>query len=134
MSEADFLDAKAFLLKASDKTGLNVYDHLSNVITKLLDERPDNAADLLEVLSAEVKKEQFVDNSNTVRDKPSESGVVALAKLQNALFREDEKIESDEPIIPNVQQIASRFAEGTAPSSSPFAMSHAHRWCWPGTD
>ena len=113
MSESDFLDAKAFLLKASDKTGLNVYDHLANVITKLLDERPDNAVDLLESLSAEVKKEQFVDRSNTVRDKAEESGSVALAKLQTNLFREDgEKMESDEPIVPNILQIAARFAEG----------------------
>ena len=113
MSESDFLDAKAFLLKASDKTGLNVYDHLANVITKLQDERPDNAVDLLESLSAEVKKEQFVDRSNTVRDKAEESGSVALAKLQTNLFREDgEKMESDEPIVPNILQIAARFAEG----------------------
>ena len=67
MAEADFLDAKAYLLKASDASGTNVYDHLSSVISKMLDERPNNAVDLLESISAQVKKEQFVDRSNTIQ-------------------------------------------------------------------
>jgi radial spoke head protein 4A len=67
MADSDFLEAKAFLLKSTDKTGINVYDHLSNVITRLLDERPDNAVDLIESISAQVKQEQFVDSSNTIQ-------------------------------------------------------------------
>ena len=67
MSESEFLDAKAYLLKASDKSGINVYDHLSNVISRLLDERPENGVDLLESISAQVKQEQFVDASNTIQ-------------------------------------------------------------------
>jgi len=112
MADAEFLDAKAYLLKASDKSGINVYDHLAQVITKLLDERPDNAADLIESVSSQVKSNQFVDKSNTIQDRPQEHASVALAKSQAALFREEgEKGEDEEPVVPNVLQIASRFEE-----------------------
>ncbi len=58
-----FESAKAFLLKSSDSTGLNVYDHLTDLISKLLDERPSNAADVIEDVSYTVKTEKFQPNS-----------------------------------------------------------------------
>lgn len=56
---SDFADAKAFLLEASDHSGTSVYEHLSSLITKLIDERPRNAADIIESLSYELKAEKF---------------------------------------------------------------------------
>ena len=67
----DFLEAKAFLSKTSTATGVSVYDHLSAVITKLLDERPNNAVDILEELSSQTKQEAFKDTSSTIKVLPS---------------------------------------------------------------
>lgn len=52
---SSFEDAKQYLMKSSgDKS---VYDHLSEVLLKLLIERPDNAAAILENVSAVVKRD-----------------------------------------------------------------------------
>ena len=56
---ADFESAKAFLMEASDHSGLSVYEHLSGLVTKLLDERPQNAADMIEQLSYQLKSDKF---------------------------------------------------------------------------
>lgn len=71
MAESDFLDAKAFLLKASSATGISVYDHLTNVISRLLDERPNNAVDIIEDLSSQVKHEQFKPVADTIQVCPA---------------------------------------------------------------
>jgi hypothetical protein len=59
MAETDILQAKAFLLQASGATGLNLYDHLSDVLVKVLNERPKDAADSLEAISRKVKADKF---------------------------------------------------------------------------
>jgi radial spoke head protein 4/6 len=66
-SEDDFSAAKAYLSQASTASGLSVYDHLSSVISALLDERPNNAVDSIEDLSAKLKRERFEDTSSTLK-------------------------------------------------------------------
>ncbi|KAJ3338512.1 Radial spoke head protein 4 A [Gonapodya sp. JEL0774] len=55
--------ARAFLQQSSDVTGVNLYDHLSNVILRVLEQRPKNAAgpkrNIFEQLSGEVKRSRF---------------------------------------------------------------------------
>ncbi|KAK7468095.1 hypothetical protein BaRGS_00036678 [Batillaria attramentaria] len=46
--EQEFMKAKSYLLTASTNTGLNLYDHLSLVLTRVLDERPENVVDIFE--------------------------------------------------------------------------------------
>uniref|UniRef100_A0A6G1RQ71 Radial spoke head protein 4 homolog A-like n=1 Tax=Hypotaenidia okinawae TaxID=2861861 RepID=A0A6G1RQ71_9GRUI len=48
-------NAKAYLLKSSTTSGLNLYDHLANMLTKILDEQPTNAVDIIENISRDVK-------------------------------------------------------------------------------
>ena len=51
--------AKAYLMKANAE-GCNLYDHLAEVMSKLLVEKPADALAQLEAISAEVKANKFV--------------------------------------------------------------------------
>ncbi len=59
----DVLQAKAFLLQAGP-SGLNLYDHLSDIIARVLEERPGNAAETVEEISRQIKAAQFNKASN----------------------------------------------------------------------
>jgi hypothetical protein len=50
-------EAKAYLRE--DRGGVNLYDHLSEVLLKLLIERPSDATDVFEHLSTTVRQERF---------------------------------------------------------------------------
>jgi radial spoke head protein 4A len=60
----DFEQAKAFLQK--DGGGINLYDHLSEVILKVIKEKPDNAADVFEHLSNMVKHQKFINSNKAI--------------------------------------------------------------------
>lgn len=62
------------------------YDHLSRVLTKVLDERPNNVVDIFEDVSKDSKRSKFTSDVDTVRDKLDQSTEVALAKVQEKLF------------------------------------------------
>ena len=62
------------------------YDHLSRVLTKVLDERPENVVDVFEDLSKKEKKEKFTSNVDTVLNKIDKSTEVALAEIQVKLY------------------------------------------------
>jgi len=106
---AEIESAKAYLLQASSKSGLNLYDHLSSVITNLLDERPDNAVDAFEEVSRQIKSDQHVEET-TMQSQPDPSTQVALAQTQEKLFKkadgdaepEPEEDDEAEPVIDNV--------------------------------
>ena len=62
------------------------YDHLAKVLTKVLDERPENVVDVFEDISKKEKKEKFTSNVDTVQNKIDKSTEVALAEIQEKLF------------------------------------------------
>ena len=62
------------------------YDHLSNTLTKILDERPENVYDIFEDISKDSKRSRFTSNVDTVQDKLDQSTEVALAQVQRKLF------------------------------------------------
>lgn len=62
------------------------YDHLSNCLTKILDERPENVYDVFEDISKDAKRSRFTSNVDTVQDKIDQSTEVALAQVQKKLF------------------------------------------------
>jgi len=64
----------------------NRYDHLARVLTKVLDDRPDNAVDIIEDISHEAKQTKFASRVDTVLDKQHPSAEVALAEIQMKLF------------------------------------------------
>jgi len=57
MSSVDFSDAKAFLMKAED--GTSAYEHLQNLVLKLVTERPSQCVGLFEHLSRTTKQTSF---------------------------------------------------------------------------
>ena len=62
------------------------YDHLSKVLSRVLDERPDDVADVFEDISNEQKRSKFSSNVDTVQDRIDKSTEVALAEIQQKLY------------------------------------------------
>ena len=62
------------------------YDHLASVLSKILDERPDDAVDVFEDYSKLHKKEKFTSDVDTIQAKDEKSTEVALAEVQEKLF------------------------------------------------
>ncbi|EGD80968.1 hypothetical protein PTSG_01550 [Salpingoeca rosetta] len=111
---ADFESAKAFLLQASDHSGLSVYEHLSTLITRLLDERPNNAADVVEQLSFQIKADKFAPE-DSLKDQPETPDNVLTAKARSTLLKHETEIPEDEAepeqVVPNLLDLARYFAD-----------------------
>ncbi|XP_050310413.1 radial spoke head protein 6 homolog A [Anthonomus grandis grandis] len=58
-TEKEFFNAKTFLQTASGNTGDNLYDHLTEVLNKILAERPENVIDFFEEYSRKVKEQRY---------------------------------------------------------------------------
>ncbi|XP_012428829.5 radial spoke head protein 4 homolog A [Taeniopygia guttata] len=112
-------NAKAYLLKTSTKSGLNLYDHFANILTKILDEQPANTVDIIENISQDVKLAQFRKKMDTLRDEYVIPPTVEAAEKYKALFvkegGEDEQEELEEemgqPSLPNVMETAFYFEQ-----------------------
>ncbi|XP_072031441.1 radial spoke head protein 4 homolog A-like isoform X2 [Amphiura filiformis] len=116
--QEEFTNAKAFLLKVSNKSNLNLYDHLSRVLTKVLDERPENVVDVFEDISKDVKRSKFTSNVDTLLDKVDKTTEVQLAESQRALFertQEDAEHEGGEEEVetplPNLPELMYYFEQ-----------------------
>ncbi|KAG2469308.1 RSH4A protein, partial [Polypterus senegalus] len=112
-SELVVHNVKAYLLKSSTKSKLNLYDHLSQVLTKILDERPENVVDIFEDISNEVKLTCFSKKLDTLREKREISPLWELAEIQKALFYKTTEPEEDdwESPLPNVMEMAFYFEQ-----------------------
>ena len=76
------------------------YDHLARLLTKVMDERPPNAVDVIEDLSFRVKRELLPDFQSTLRDLSLATVAQLLAEQQRLLFsRVDERGEQDEELV-----------------------------------
>ncbi|NXF34292.1 RSH4A protein, partial [Nyctibius bracteatus] len=111
-------NAKAYLLKSSTTSGLNLYDHLANMLTKILDEQPTNAVDIIENISKDVKWAQFQKKMDTLRDEHEILPTFEAAEKRKALFlkangEEDEELEEEigETPLPNVMETAFYFEQ-----------------------
>ncbi|XP_027972808.1 radial spoke head protein 4 homolog A [Eumetopias jubatus] len=111
--------AKAYLLKTSSKSGLNLYDHLSDMLTKVLDERPENAVDIIESISQNVKMEHFRKKLDTLQNENEMLPIYEIAEKQKALFLNgnlegaDQELEDEiaENSLPNVMESAFYFEQ-----------------------
>ena len=54
-SEKTFSEAQTYLKSVSNGQGINLYDHLTKILTKILDERPSHIVDIFEDLSLTIK-------------------------------------------------------------------------------
>ncbi|KAF4794880.1 Radial spoke head protein 4 A [Turdus rufiventris] len=111
-------NAKAYLLKTSTKSGLNLYDHFANILTKILDEQPTNTVDIIENISKDVKWAQFRKKMDTLRDEHSIPPTFQAAEKYKALFikeggeePEDLEDEMGQPSLPNVMETAFYFEQ-----------------------
>ncbi|XP_038197007.1 radial spoke head protein 4 homolog A isoform X2 [Arvicola amphibius] len=86
MLEVATQNAKAYLLSTSSKSGLNLYDHLSNVLTMILDERPADAVDIIENISKDVKMTNFNKKLDTLHNENEMLPAYEIAEKQKALF------------------------------------------------
>nr|XP_034177169.1 radial spoke head protein 6 homolog A [Osmia lignaria]XP_034177170.1 radial spoke head protein 6 homolog A [Osmia lignaria] len=64
----DIRRAKKYLQKHSPESGDSLYDHLTEVLAKILAERPRNVVDIFEEISRKVKEERFKTEDNHLRD------------------------------------------------------------------
>jgi len=116
--DQQFVHAKSYLLKSSTSTGINLYDHLSKVLTKILDERPENVVDIFEDLSKDTKRSKFTSKVDTVQNKIDQSTEVALAQVQRRLYSkgdgeegEPEPEEEVETPLPNIMELCFYFEQ-----------------------
>ncbi|XP_004422305.1 PREDICTED: radial spoke head protein 4 homolog A isoform X1 [Ceratotherium simum simum] len=119
MLEIAIQNAKAYLLKTSSKSGLNTYDHLSNMLSKILDEHPENAVDIIENISQDVKMAHFSKKLDTLQDECEMLPIYEIAEKQKALFLQgnlegaDQELEDEiaEISLPNVMESAFYFEQ-----------------------
>uniref|UniRef100_A0A493U2E4 Radial spoke head component 4A n=1 Tax=Anas platyrhynchos platyrhynchos TaxID=8840 RepID=A0A493U2E4_ANAPP len=111
-------NAKAYLLTSSTTSGLNLYDHLANTLTKILDEQPTDVVDIIENISKDVKWAQFRKKMDTLRDEPAMPPRFESAERSKSLFLksyEEGDEELDEKVgetpLPNVMETAFYFEQ-----------------------
>ncbi|XP_077018845.1 radial spoke head protein 4 homolog A isoform X2 [Tamandua tetradactyla] len=112
-------NAKAYLLKSSSKSSLNLYDHLTSMLTKILDERPENAVDIIENISQDVKVAHFRKKLDTLQNETEMLPTYEIAEKQKALFLQenlegaDQELEDEiaENALPNVMESAFYFEQ-----------------------
>ncbi|XP_071384107.1 radial spoke head protein 6 homolog A [Centroberyx affinis] len=100
---------KAFMLTNSAKSNLNLYDHLTRLLTKVMDERPQNVVDVIEDMSRDVKRGLFEAKQSTLRDSPQTTAAQLLAEQQRLLFTRGEEGDQEDELIetplPNVSEV-----------------------------
>ncbi|XP_035617242.1 radial spoke head protein 6 homolog A [Oncorhynchus keta] len=99
---------KAFMQKNSTKSNLNLYDHFARVLTKVMDERPENVVDVIEDMSHEVKRGLLLDKQSTLRDIPPSPAAQLLAEQQMLLFSRGGGDDGDQEVetpLPNVSEV-----------------------------
>ncbi|XP_016910173.2 radial spoke head protein 6 homolog A isoform X1 [Apis cerana] len=89
--EHDIRRAKKFLQKHSPESGDSLYDHLTEVLAKILTERPKNAVDIFEEFSRKVKEQRFKTKSSHLRDMYVPPTQFEHAKKIIKLFKKLEK-------------------------------------------
>ncbi|XP_066104201.1 radial spoke head protein 4 homolog A [Saccopteryx bilineata] len=111
-------NAKAYL-QTSSQSGLSLYDHLSNMLTKILDEHPKNAVDIIENISRDVKMAHFSKKLDTLQNENEMLPTYEIAEKQKALFLQgtlegaDQDLEDEivETSLPNVMESAFYFEQ-----------------------
>ncbi|XP_019936355.1 radial spoke head protein 4 homolog A [Paralichthys olivaceus] len=100
---------KTVMLKQSTRSGLNLYDHLTQLLIKVMDEQPQDVVDVIEDISHDVKRALFEDKQSTLRDLPRTTAAELLAEQQRPLFSRPEDAEQEDELeetpLPNVNEI-----------------------------
>nr|KAF6407939.1 radial spoke head 6-like protein A [Molossus molossus] len=79
-------NAKAYLLQTSVNCDLSLYEHLVNLLTKILNQRPEDPLSILETLNRTTQLEWFHPKLDTLRDDPEMQPTYEMAERQKTLF------------------------------------------------
>ncbi|XP_068564037.1 radial spoke head protein 4 homolog A isoform X3 [Cebidichthys violaceus] len=86
-----------------------LYDHLTQLLLKVMDEQPRDAVDVIEDMSHDVKRTFLEDEQSTLRDLPQATAAELLAEEQRLLFAQPEEDDREEKrmeaALPNVSEI-----------------------------
>ncbi|KAK5648877.1 hypothetical protein RI129_003769 [Pyrocoelia pectoralis] len=99
-TEKEVTAAKLFMQQCSSFTGDNLYDHLSEVLNKILSERPEDVVDFFEEYSRKVKEKRFKTKIDHLEDMfiPPEQYNRAY-KIMPLFKKPDNLPESEEEIL-----------------------------------
>ncbi|XP_036158803.1 radial spoke head protein 6 homolog A isoform X1 [Myotis myotis] len=120
-------NAKAYLLQTSIRCDLSLYEHLVNMLTKILNQRPEDPLSILESLNRTTQLEWFHPKLDSLRDDPEMQPTYEMAERQKSLFvrgggsAEGEQEMEEEVVdtaVPNVMESAFYFEQGGVGLSS----------------
>ncbi|XP_062965935.1 radial spoke head protein 6 homolog A [Cynocephalus volans] len=120
-------NAKAYLLQTSINCDLSLYEHLVNLLTKILNQRPEDPLSILESLNRTTQREWFQPKLDTLRDDPEMQPTYEMAEKQKALFlrsggggegEPEVEEEATETAVPNVMETAFYFEQAGVGLSS----------------
>lgn len=75
------------------------YDHLTQLLTKVMDEHPNNAVDVFEGMSYEVKRASLNSMQSNLRDLPQLTATELLAEQQRSLFLQSDNEPLDDETV-----------------------------------
>ncbi|XP_019485045.1 PREDICTED: radial spoke head protein 6 homolog A [Hipposideros armiger] len=122
-------NAKAYLLQTSVNCDLSLYEHLVNLLTKILNQRPEDPLSILESLNRTTQMEWFHPKLDTLRDDPEMQPIYEMAERQKALFvrggsggggegEQEMEEEVGETAVPNIMESAFYFEQAGVGLSS----------------
>ncbi|XP_075997670.1 radial spoke head protein 4 homolog A-like [Genypterus blacodes] len=101
---------KSFMMKNSDESNTNLYDHMTRLLVKVMEERPRNAVDVFEDMSRDVKRAAFDHKQSSLRDQRQTEATEQLAEQQQLLFAQTEQAEQEDELVesglPNVSELS----------------------------
>ncbi|XP_047567019.1 radial spoke head protein 6 homolog A isoform X2 [Lutra lutra] len=120
-------NAKAYLLQTSAGCSLSLYEHLVNLLTKILNQRPEDPLSILESLNRTTQWEWFHPKLDTMRDDPEMEHTYEMAERQKGLFlrssaggegEQEMEEEVAETAVPNIMETAFYFEQAGVGLSS----------------
>nr|KAF6407942.1 radial spoke head 6-like protein A [Molossus molossus] len=120
-------NAKAYLLQTSVNCDLSLYEHLVNLLTKILNQRPEDPLSILETLNRTTQLEWFHPKLDTLRDDPEMQPTYEMAERQKTLFirgsgggegEQEMEEEVGDTAVPNVMESAFYFEQAGVGLSS----------------
>ncbi|KAJ3031980.1 UNVERIFIED_CONTAM: Radial spoke head protein 4 A [Siphonaria sp. JEL0065] len=106
--DVEFQLARSYLLQNSEKSEMNMYDHITLTVMRVLETRPKNPIDIFESISSEIKRSKFrsVDPASSAF-RPAFDSVpgIKIAKAQVKLYEQPPQDEAPEEGLGEIPDI-----------------------------
>ncbi|KAI9351233.1 radial spokehead-like protein-domain-containing protein [Obelidium mucronatum] len=106
--DVEFQLARSYLLQNSEKSEMNMYDHLTLTVMRVLETRPKNPIDIFESISSEIKRSKFrsVDPMSSAF-RPAFDGLpgIKIAKTQIKLYEQPSQEDAPEEGLGEIPDI-----------------------------